>query len=144
MGAQLAPSKVAKTLIESVNNDDKENKLGTILEVDEIDLENSYDNRVQGLSGNNMMEPEDDMLFDELLEGCDDQKVASVKLNIGLIRCSELIMHQTEEKAMEGGNLAKEKEIEDKTEVAVKSHALIISKNQKLLETRCSARVEQQ
>jgi hypothetical protein len=144
MGAQLAPSKVAKTLIESVNNDDKENKLGTILEVDEIDLENSYDNRVQGLSGNNMMEPEDDMLFDELHEGCDDQKVASVKLNIGLVRCSELIMHQTEEKAMEGGNLAKEKEIEDKTEVAVKSHALIISKNQKLLETRCSARVEQQ
>jgi uncharacterized membrane-anchored protein len=93
MGAQLAPSKVAKTLIESVNNDDKENKLGTILEVDEIDLENNYDNRVQGLSGNNMMEPEDDMLFDELHEGCDDQKVASVKLNIGLIRCSELIMH---------------------------------------------------
>jgi hypothetical protein len=128
MGAQLAPSKVAKTLTESVNMDGKENKLGVVLEVDETDPENGYDNRVQGLSGNNMMESEDDMLSDELHEGCDDQKVAYAKLNIGLVKCSELIMHQTEEKAIEGGNLAKEKEMEDKTEVAVKSQALIISK----------------
>jgi hypothetical protein len=128
MGAQLAPSKVSKTLIESVNMDGKENKLGAILEVDETDPENSYDNRVQGLSGNNMMESEDDMLSDELHEGCDDQKVASAKLNIGPVRCSELIMQQTEKKAIEGENLAKEKEMEDKTEVAVKSQALIISK----------------
>jgi hypothetical protein len=144
MGAQLAPSKVSKTLIESVNMDGKENKLGAILEVDETDPENSYDNRVQGLSGNNMMESEDDMLSDELHEGCDDQKVASAKLNIGLVRCSELIMQQTEKKAIEGENLAKEKEMEDKTDVVVKSQALIISEKQKLPETRCSARVEQQ
>jgi hypothetical protein len=57
----LASYAGSKNQIVNIGNVGKGDKLKTIIEVSEEDTENSYENRVQGLSENNMMDSE--MIF---------------------------------------------------------------------------------
>jgi hypothetical protein len=80
-GVQSTSSKGSKAQVENIVSEGKTRK--KLL----------YENRVQVLSGNNMADSEDDLLSEELQEGSADQKKAFGRLNIGLVRYSELVVH---------------------------------------------------
>jgi hypothetical protein len=93
-GALVAFDAGLKTQVEHTGKVCLGDNLKTIVEVSEEDTENSYENRVQGLSRNNMLDSKDDLLSDDFHEGPADLKMAGDKLNIGLVRCSESVLHQ--------------------------------------------------
>jgi hypothetical protein len=60
-GVQSTSSAGSKTHVKNIVSVGMEDKLKAILEVVQEETENSYKNRVQGLSGNNMVDSEDDL-----------------------------------------------------------------------------------
>jgi hypothetical protein len=59
----------SKSQVDITSSVGKDDKLKTIMEIIEVDTEDSYENRVQGLSGNNMLESDDDLLSGEVQVG---------------------------------------------------------------------------
>jgi hypothetical protein len=74
--AKVAFPDESKTQVDIASSVGKDDKLNTIMEMVEVDTEDSYENRVQGLSGNNMLESNDDLLSGEVQAGFVDQKVS--------------------------------------------------------------------
>jgi hypothetical protein len=143
-GALVAFDAGLKTQVEHTGKVCLGDNLKTIVEVSEEDTENSYENRVQGLSGNNMLDSKDDLLSDDFHEGPADLKMAGDKLNIGLVRCSESVLHQSDKGGGIFENRGNKHDAMGNEKLDGKPQALMISDKQKIPKIRCSARLEQQ
>jgi hypothetical protein len=70
--------------------------------------------------------------------------VSRGSLNLGLVRCSEIVMHQSEKEDVNHPEGVKRQETVGGEKLDVKPRVFVIIDKQKLPETRCSARIEQQ
>jgi hypothetical protein len=134
----------SKSQVDITSSMGKDDKLKTIMEMVEVDIEDSYENRVQGLSGNNMLESDDDLLSGDIQAGSTGHKVSRGSLNLGLVRCSVIVLHQSEKEDVNHPEGVKRQETVGGEKLDVKPQVFMITDKQRLLETRCSARIEQQ
>jgi hypothetical protein len=118
----------------------KQNKCQVILDEEESDLLNNIEDRVQGLSRNEIFIFEDDLISNEG-QGSQPSKDGS-SLQVGLVKCPNIVAHREEIRDVE-----KEVLLEISKSMHMDGEALprelVISDRQRLPETRCSSRLEQ-
>jgi hypothetical protein len=91
-----------------------------------------------------MLESDDDLLSGDIQAGSTGHKVSRGSLNLGLVRCSVIVLHQSEKEDVNHPEGVKRQETVGGEKLDVKPQVFMITDKQRLLETRCSARIEQQ